>query len=332
MNRFLVFIMIAFITLPICAQEGDYRHYLDQAQSFFDNGEYEQAKTSLNIYTKLTDQSIPDLENKINQCMSYWQFAENAEKGARYDNAIYFYKKILEINPKDQIVKEKISSCQSQSKQSQQSHKKATPSIFHSSAKCKYLLEPYSSTFGLKILSSFDAKAPFGMGFYGSKSYFQFGADIMISHMESSDAKYIDIFEAKGENSNNFYLVEEAKELGANEQVLAVNREYAYPKVALSMSPGVSLKYFSVDLGLGVYLCETYKITQQLVDSDGDVLGHPNYDGDHKKKSYFFLRPTVTGYLPMGGGGLQVSVGYNIVSKAKTLNGFIIGLGFFSSW
>lgn len=326
MNKVLALALSLFIAFPICAQE-DYMYYFELAQSYFDKGEYAQAQKTLCIYTDLTKQSVPELERKISLCVSYSQFAEEAEKSARYENAIQFYNKILGINPKDPVVEENISRCRSLL---EGAHRDKPSSQIP--AKHVNLLKPYSSTFGVRILSSFDTKAPFGLGLYGNKSYFQFGVDIMVSHTELSDASYVDIFEAEGENSNSFYLIEESNSLGADGRVLAINREFAYPKFSLAMSPGINLKYFSVELGLGAYFCETYKITQQLVDSDGDILRYPDYDGEHKKKTYFFVRPTVVGYLPINNGGLQLSVGYNVVSGAKALNGFIVSIGCFASW
>lgn len=107
MKRFSIFIMIIFFALPMYAQE-DYKIYLEQAQSFFSEGEYTKAHKALNVYVQMTNDKQFELETKISQCFNYENLAKSAKENNNYTMAINYYNKIIQINPADPNAKGKI--------------------------------------------------------------------------------------------------------------------------------------------------------------------------------------------------------------------------------
>ena len=109
--------------------------------------------------------------------------------------------------------------------------------------------------------------------------------------------------------------------------IMQKESEYIYPRASVGISPGINLKYFSVECGLGIYFCENLNMTQYLLKTEG----HDDIEGTNKVKSYFYIRPTIVGYIPLWDGynGISVTMGYNFVPQAKVLNGFVFALGIF---
>lgn len=108
----------------------------------------------------------------------------------------------------------------------------------------------------------------------------------------------------------------------------ATESEYVYPRAQLIVNPGINLRYFSIECGLGVFLCENLIMTHFL-----ETYGaYEYYEGYKSIKPYFIARPTIVGYIPISEDHdcLSVSLGYNFVPGAPPLNGFVVGLGF--SW
>lgn len=106
----------------------------------------------------------------------------------------------------------------------------------------------------------------------------------------------------------------------------ATESEYVYPRAQLTINPGINLRYFSIECGLGVFLCENLIMTHFLASHDYGEY----YEGDKSIKPYFIARPTIVGYIPISEDHdcLSVSLGYNFVPGAPPLNGFVVGLGF----
>lgn len=107
MKRFSIYIMFIFFALPMYAQE-DYKIYLEQAQSFFSEGEYTKAHKALNVYVQMTNDKQTELETKISQCLNYENLARSAKENNNYTMAISYYNKIIQINPTDINTKKRI--------------------------------------------------------------------------------------------------------------------------------------------------------------------------------------------------------------------------------
>ena len=197
--------------------------------------------------------------------------------------------------------------------------------------KYKGLLEPSSTGGNLRFITSFSRLGVFGLGFYFNKSYFQLGFDLLLSNglgspseLDDRDMDFIDTEYNQDILKNDFILLEET-ETSLASGAIAINSEYIYPRAQFSVSPGVNLKYLSVECGLGAFLCENVNVTYNKYNSS-----YSDPQGTKTTKAYFLIRPTVVGIIPFskGRGGLSVSLGYNIVPNAAPLNGIVMGLGF----
>lgn len=192
-------------------------------------------------------------------------------------------------------------------------------------------LEPVKKNFNLRLLSTFNNKGAFGLGLNFSRSYFQFGFDCLFSHgfqiKSDLDVSNIHLTSEQDVINAYFYLLNETTTLASNGRPWKKESEYIYPRASVGISPGINLKYFSVECGLGIYFCENLNMTQYLLKTEG----HDDIEGTNKVKSYFYIRPTIVGYIPLWDGynGISVTMGYNFVPQAKVLNGFVFALGIF---
>lgn len=308
-------------------------YYLKNAYNFFEKGDYNNAQKALNIYftgfvvdeSDSTYQDASELKNKIQQCKDFVDKAENAIARQQIKDAIDYYRGVLSINPNDPIAKKKIADLG-------MTVKNDKPQVSLPKRVKTNPIKPISSGFEMRISSSFDSKGPFGFGFHFNKSYFKFGLDVLLG-FASELAEYDMLFSwSSSWESHQTTIKYDFFFLRSVDVTLngckATESEYVYPRAQLTINPGINLRYFSIECGLGVFLCENLIMTHFLASYDYGEY----YEGVKSIKPYFIARPTIVGYIPVSKNHdcLSVSLGYNFVSGAEPLNGLVVGLGF--SW
>ena len=324
----IIIILLGLFLFPMTGMSQNKESYLKSAYASFEKGEYDNAQKALNVYVSAFDGDASELANKIQQCKDFMNKAESAIARQQIKDAIDYYRGVLSINPNDPIAKKKIADLG-------MTVKNDKPQVLSPKRVKTNPIKPISSGFEMRISSSFDSKGPFGFGFHFNRSYFKLGFDVLISGPKS-DLKqdYLDNEYMWDDNidvlNNQFILLNEKNNYLPDEssRLWYVQSEYINPITQLTLSPGINLKYFSIECGLGVYICENIAVTEYKI----ATTGKEQYQGIKKSKSYFTARPTVSGYIPVSKNHdcLSVSLGYNFVSGAEPLNGFVVGLGF--SW
>lgn len=329
MKNIIYFVLLFGLILnPLKASSQNKEDYLSSAYTSFERGEYDNAQKALNVYVSVFDGDASDLAYKIQQCKTFKDKAEEAIARQQIKDAINYYRSVLSINPNDPIAKKKIADLGMTVKNDKP--QVSSPKIVKTNP-----IKPISSGFEMRISSSFDSKGPFGLGFHFNRSYVKLGFDVLFSGSKSDleqdclDKEYmwddnIDVLNNQFIllNQKNNYLPDESSRLWY------VQSEYINPITQLTLSPGINLKYFSIECGLGVFICENIAVTEYKI----ATTGKEQYQGIKKSKSYFTARPTISGYIPVSKNHdcLSVSLGYNFVSGAEPLNGFVVGLGL--SW
>lgn len=197
----------------------------------------------------------------------------------------------------------------------------------------------------MRFLSGFTNKDIIGLGFHGNISFFQIGADFVLSKIFSyknniKEHDDWDAYTAKHETTPewdarsieqntamikaNFYPLEQTEE-----QIAKNEQDYIRPQFQFAISPGINLKYVSIECGIGMVVSQTVRLKQIYY---GNQLYGKGYgkgvDEWPKSQTNLLIRPTLVGYIPIQNGGVSISVGYNIVDKLDIYNGFIASLGF----
>lgn len=202
------------------------------------------------------------------------------------------------------------------------------------------------SYFNMRFLSGFTNKDIIGLGFHGNISFFQIGADFTLSKVFSYKEQiddgwgnsfpdspdkygtepgwdYDDINKNIATLEANYYKIEQTEEQKNNGE-----QDYIRPQFQFAISPGINLKYVSIECGLGLVNSQSVKVKQVFYK---EVNGYRRgVDEWPKSQTNLLIRPTIVGYIPgrEGNGGFSISVGYNIVDKLDIYNGFIASLGF----
>ena len=323
-----LFLLLGLTFNPLQASSQEKEDYLSSAYALFEKGDYNNAQKALNVYVSVFNGEASDLAYKLQQCLTLKDKAEDAIAKQQIKDAINYYSGILSINSNDPIAKKKIEDLEISAKNEKS---KLSPIKRNTSNPIK----PINGGLEIRLSSSFDSKGPFGFGVHFNRSYFKLGFDVLFSG-EASDLKqdYLDNEYMWDDNidvlNNQFILLTQKNNyLSDNSSRLwYVQSEYINPITQLTLSPGINLKYFSIECGLGVYICENIAVTEYKI----ATTGKEPYQGIKKSKSYFTAKPTVSGYIPVSKNHdcLSVSLGYNFVSGAEPLNGFVVGLGL--SW
>lgn len=319
-----LFLLLGLIFNPFQASSQEKEDYLSSAYTLFEKGDYNNAQKALNVYVSVFNGDASDLAYKIQQCLTLKNKAEDAIAKQQITDAINYYRGILSINTNDTIAKKKLEDLEISAKYDKSQllsikRKKSNP------------IKPIRSGFEMRLSSSFDSKGPFGLGFHFNKSYFKFGIDVLLSHtfgyaseLEEDDLDNEYMFDILNNkffllNQTNNYLPDESSRLWYTVS------EYVYPRAQLTINPGINLKYFSIECGLGFFICENVKAIEYKI----DTIGKERFEGTKNIKSYFTARPTIVWYIPISKNHdcLSISLGYNFVSGATPLNGFVVGLG-----
>ena len=291
--------------------EKMFESILDNAKRLYREGNYQAAYTNLLDYQNKTGNQDPEFLQKVTDC-KYWQeSAMNAKNAGNLSDAASYYQRILNINPLDAITTRLLAQCQNALAERERA----------SASKKKNVLKPAKNAFSVSVLSGFDNKATIGVRAGFNASYFQIDIDFLTAT-------------SYGDLSSPLYK-EDASKFIKGERVDG-NVTYIKPKFQFAISPGVNLKYFSITCGLGMFLADQfvgppYDFGDRL--PDGHLV---NFDDGMKgkvdSKSHFLVRPTLTGNIPFRSSaryGMNVSLGYNIVSGCSKLNGVVFGVGFF---
>lgn len=112
------------------------------------------------------------------------------------------------------------------------------------------------------------------------------------------------------------------------------------PKMFLTLTPAVFLKYVSVGCGVGFVWLDGKEETSERKTKFDDNGNYSGYTGGSTSTDAaalkFMLRPQVRGYIPLSRScNMSIGVGYNIVPKMKDLNGYNVSVGFhfdFDEW
>lgn len=112
------------------------------------------------------------------------------------------------------------------------------------------------------------------------------------------------------------------------------------PKMFLTVTPSVFLKYISVGCGVGFAWLEGKEETSSCkttLGDDGNVSGLTYGSASSNVVAVkFMLRPQVRGYIPLNRScNMSIGVGYDIIPKMKNLNGYNVSIGFhfdFDGW
>ena len=176
--------------------------------------------------------------------------------------------------------------------------------------------------FNIRCLSTFDLRGKIGMGLYGNQTYFQYGFDVVLSLPNDNQ---FDQFSPNSDDSRKslekyYYELSSNRIYSTNGTTLwKTETEYIRPKAQFAISPGINLKYFSLECGIGIFMAEHIIITKVN-------QTYNNISATNDNKNYFLLRPTLTSYLF---DILSASFSYVYCPKAKPFNCFMFGLGLY---
>lgn len=116
------------------------------------------------------------------------------------------------------------------------------------------------------------------------------------------------------------------------------NPQYETPSKTLktnfqaTLSPGVFLKYVSINFGVGCAFAttKTNVITITDVSSENISTSASVSYSTTTVTGRLLLKPSITGYIPVDDDEhyITISAGYNFAPNYKAINGFVFGLGF----
>lgn len=112
------------------------------------------------------------------------------------------------------------------------------------------------------------------------------------------------------------------------------------PIMFATVSPGLFFKYFSVGCGIGVAILNSKETLSQGSYSEYEQGNSSFSYGSQSTSGYtvtkFMVRPQLRGFIPLGRScKMSIGIGYDILPKAKELNGYNASLGFhfnFDNW
>ncbi len=187
-----------------------------------------------------------------------------------------------------------------------------------------WALCPMLKKFNMRVYSGFDSKSYIGGYIGGNLSYFQFGFEFNVSKgVDKLATQYVE-----KDNLNGYYFQSET-----NPETAGWEKSYLRPKFNLMFRPGVNLRYFSIECGIGDYFVEKSVLGISYLNSETDFFKNNIEVKESSSKQYFVLSPGITGYIPFSTSepfaGVSVSVNYNLVMGASSLNGLTFGLGLF---
>ena len=128
-----------------------------------------------------------------------------------------------------------------------------------------------------------------------------------------------------------------ATELGFNLDSKKYTAQEYNPIGYLAVSPGLYLRFLSINCGAGVMASHYIKTTYEHYTDNfgGEQKGGAGNNGSigiskYKYRFMFMLKPSITGYIPISDEDYYITInaGYNYIPKFKELNGWSFGIGF----
>ena len=111
------------------------------------------------------------------------------------------------------------------------------------------------------------------------------------------------------------------------------------PKMFITVTPGLFFKYVSVGCGVGVAMLdgkETISDSNFSQNEKGDWSGTSGNNSFDTSMCKLMIRPQLRGFIPIGRScKMSIGLGYDILPKAKELNGYNVSIGFhfdFDNW
>lgn len=132
------------------------------------------------------------------------------------------------------------------------------------------------------------------------------------------------------------YYWENLFKLGGELGVNWDKQEYASlnPHFYVAASPGIYLRFISIDLGIGALYSDswekTYNESTVIINGKEYNAGY-SYELDYKCRVNFLLKPSASIHIPLSSWEeyfITLSVGYNYFFNFEELNGWSFGLGF----
>lgn len=304
-----------------------YRSLYQSAVLLYKEGNYAQAKDKLNEYSRLSGKTDTELLSKITECNVLSGEASQAFGNKDYPKAKSYYERLLAKNPSDATSAKQIAEINRLTQQ--------TKAIYINEQKSKKrILIPENNCFNLRLISSFNNTNVFGAYLGFNYKMFQIGVDFGFAKGYNEDLRNDYITDTELSTIKKNYVIKEDEPWSGtinNYNRTGKYSEYYSPSFQFAISPGINLKYFSIECGLGMIVGSTYK----YYNIDSKYNGYASLEAieraEKESNSKFLFRPTATGFIPTGKShkGLTVSFGYNIVSGASPLNSLVFGIGFF---
>lgn len=111
------------------------------------------------------------------------------------------------------------------------------------------------------------------------------------------------------------------------------------PKMFITVTPGLFFKYVSVGCGVGFAMLngkETVSDSEFSQDEQGNWSGIFGSNSSDVFACKLMIRPQLRGFIPLSSScKMSIGLGYDILPKAKELNGYNVSLGFhfdFDNW
>lgn len=104
------------------------------------------------------------------------------------------------------------------------------------------------------------------------------------------------------------------------------------PSAYFVVSPGLYLRFLSINCGAGVMASDYTKTTyEEHTENFGGITQTTTTSTSISQTKYhFMLKPSITGYIPISDEDYYITInaGYNYIPKFKELNGWSFGIGF----
>lgn len=114
MKKTLLLLILILVQSILFCQEINYNSYLSNAKKQFMSGDYNSAKRHLMVYKSLTNKKEPVFMSKIDSCIVLYNMADSFLLVSQYEEVLTCYKKIIEINPSDNKVMNRITKMEGQ--------------------------------------------------------------------------------------------------------------------------------------------------------------------------------------------------------------------------
>ena len=114
MKKTLLLLILILVQSILFCQEINYNSYLSNAKKQFMSGDYNSAKRHLMVYKFLTNKKEPVFMSKIDSCIVLYNMADSFLLVSQYEEVLTCYKKIIEINPSDNKVMNRITKMEGQ--------------------------------------------------------------------------------------------------------------------------------------------------------------------------------------------------------------------------